>query len=276
MSKRILFSDDGVLTDFSVELSKYNSGSKSLNYTQNEDYIYIGSNLPFNHIYFKLSSPNSVNATMSIDYWSSNQWASCVEVIDETEAFKKSGNITFVPEKQTSWQRSSTNHAGMSVIGLESVVIYDLYWIRISFNATLTNGTALSWIGQLFSNDEELFSEFPDFARANNMLAFKSGKTNWEEQHVRASELLSNDLINHGIITGKEQIISRNDYKNACIQKVAEIIYSAMGDDYVDQMIARGKEYKSRLLTGVQRVDKNNNAILDIEEKEDKQGFLTR
>jgi hypothetical protein len=276
MSKRILFSDNGTLTDFSVELSKYNSGSKSFNYTQNEDYIYIGSDLPFNHIYFKLSSLNSVNAVMSVDYWSSNQWASCVEVIDETEAFKKSGNITFVPEKQTSWQRSSTNHAGMSVIGLESVVIYDLYWIRISFNATLANGTALSWIGQLFSNDEELFSEFPDFARANNMLAFKSGKTNWEEQHVRASELLSNDLINHGIIIGKDQIISRNDYKNACIQKVAEIIYSAMGDDYVDQTIARGKEYKSRLLTGVQRVDKNNNAILDIEEKESKQGFLTR
>lgn len=272
---RILFSDNGVISDWTVSLDNYKVGSKVFNYTAGQDYLYIGSRLPFNHFYFKLKELSSVTSTMTVEYWSDG-WEEVVELTDETNGLRQSGYVKFTPNRDDSWDRESTNYSGDSVDGLESVVIYDLYWIRISFDQTLTNTTEISWVGQLFSNDEDLSTEYPELCRPNSLTSFEAGKVDWEEQHVRAAEILAQDLIDKQIILDKGQILNHEDYKNASVQKVAELIFNAFGDDYIDQRQRAREEYQLRLSKKVHRVDLNKNAIEDISERKNTSGWLNR
>jgi hypothetical protein len=275
VNNRILYSNNGTIEDFSVALSSYSQGSKTFTYVAGEDYLYIGSRLPFNHIYFKFSAPSSNSVSMNVEYYDGNAWVSAVEVIDETSGFTQSGFVQFTPDRQTGWQQRSTNYGGETVEGLESVNIYDLYWTRMSFSGNLTAAT-ITWVGNLFSNDSDLGTEYPDLVRPNTLTSFKAGKTNWEEQHVRAAQILVDDLVNKGIVCGAGQILDWREFTNASIHKVAEIAFNAFGDDYVDNTIAARKEYNERLSKRFYRVDKNNNAVEERVEMHRPVGYFTR
>jgi hypothetical protein len=269
--KRILFSDNGTISDFSTELNNYKSGSKTFNYTTAQDALYIASREPFNHIYFKLSSINAVSATMTVSYWS-GEWTNAVEVIDETAGFTQSGFVTFTPDKDVAWERENSE----DMDDIDSVTIYDRYWIKITFNQTLTNTTAIAWVGSLFSNDDDLDAEYPDLNRPNVKTSFKVGKTDWQEQHVKAADMIIKDLQDKGIITESGQILEREDFKNASVQKVAEIIFQSLGDDYIDQQISAKKEYNERLSKRIYRIDTNKNAIEEVAEQSNTSGWLSR
>ena len=187
MNNRIIFSDNGSLIDWSVKLNNYFTGHHTFTLNHSEDYIYIGSRLPFNHQYFNLSKFNTNTSVISVQYWEGNEWIECVEVVDETEGFKKSGFIQFTPNKRYSWCMESTNYESDIVEGLEDVVIYDRYWVRLKFSATLTE-TKIDWVGNIFCSDDDIYSEYPDLAKQEVLTSFKSGKCNWEEQRVKASE----------------------------------------------------------------------------------------
>jgi len=282
MKRRILFSDNGTLIDESVDLNNYHSGDMTFSFVSADDALYIGSDLPFNHLFIKLTS-GSVNAetsTMIVQYWDDDQWRNTVELIDETASggatLAQDGFITFTPDKDYLWTRESTNYSGEEITGLTSVTIYDLYWIKITTSADLTADVKIEWIGQKFSNDEDLYSEYPEFNNTNFKAAFESGKSTWEEQHVRAAGLIVQDLFKKGVISGKEQILERDQFMPASVCKVAEIIYNSMGDDYKDQRDAARKEYYSRIGKISFRVDKNNNAIQDETEKSATTGYLER
>lgn len=276
MNKRVFFSDNGTLIDFSVALNNYHSGSKVFNYTTSQDALYVGSKMPFNHLYFKLEIPNLVSNTMTVEYWSGSAWVSVVELIDETDGFKESGFITFYPSKNSRWQMSSTNSDGQSITGLTSASVYDLYWIKITFSQTLTNTTELCWVGNLFSDDDDLTSEFPDFGKSAVLTSFEAGKTTWEEQHVKAAKILAQDLIDKGVIYETGQILNREDYRDASVMKVAEIIFRALGDDFSDQRQQCREEYQHRLAKRISSVDNNADAIEQIEERNQDIGFMSR
>ena len=87
----------------------------------------------------------------------------------------------------------------------------------------------------IFSNDSDLGSEFPDLVLSATMTAFATGKTSWEEQHVRAAEILIKDLKKVKGIHSSSQILDHNDFRLASVCKVAEIIYTAFGNDYLEQ-----------------------------------------
>lgn len=273
MNKRILFSDNGTITDWTMALNNFNGSSKTMPYTTGQDYLYIGSKLPFNSLYIKLDSLNAVTtADMAVEYYA-NGWKSVVELTDETAGFTNSGHITFVPNRDSVWEKKAYSN---EVTGLSSVTIYDQYWLRISFDASLTSTTSIKWIGVLFSDDNDLACEFPDLIKSDVLYSYRPGKTDWQEQHVRAAELIEGDLINKGIIDGSESILSRDWYRNASVQKTAEIIFSAFGDDYTDQRSRAREEYGLRLVKRLARVDKNENAAEDAFETKNVSGFLTR
>ena len=168
---RILFSDNGTIRDLTTNLSKYKSGTETIDYVTAEDAIYVGSRYPFNGFYLKMGSTvNAVSAEMSIEYWSgrSRSFQSAVEVIDETNAFSNSGHITFVTDKDEGWVRedTSSDQGGQEIEELNTVRIYDRYWAKITFNQTLTVGVELSFVGQKFSNDDDLGAEYPDLNRS--------------------------------------------------------------------------------------------------------------
>jgi hypothetical protein len=278
--KRILYSDNGTLTDYSTKLSSYHSGEMQFTAVADEDAIYIGSDLPFNHIYVKLSDVNSNAATVTIQYWDDDQWRDVVDTIDETSdgtnTLAQSGFITWTPHRDYGWTRESTNDNSEEVTGLTDVVIYDLYWAKITFSVDLTADVKINWIGQVFSNDDDLYSEFPEFSNTSFKTAFEAGKTTWEEQHIRAAELIIDDLQKKNIIQEKDQILERSVFKNASICKVAQIIYSAMGDDFADQVLRVQKEYYSRLNKLNFKTDISKDGFLSIAEKKSHVGNLIR
>ena len=274
--KRVLFSDNGTLIDFTSAVNNYATGTKNFNYTTSQDALYIGSKMPFNHIYFKLGAANNVSATTTVAYWTSGGWQTMVELTDDTNGFTESGFIRFTPSKQAQWQMASTSGDGSTVNGLESVVIYDQYWLKVTFNATLLSTTYIDWIGNIFSNDDDLISEFPDMANQNVKTSFKPGKLDWEEQHVKAAQILAQDLVDKGIIYETGQILRSEDYREASVMKTAEIIFRALGDDHTDNRQQAREEYQLRLAKRIHTIDKNSDAIEQVVEAQRESGWLSR
>jgi hypothetical protein len=276
MNKRIFYSDNGILRDFSVNLNKYDEIESEFHYIPGEDYIYIGSRLPFNSLYFKVTHKNTRPANMYVEVFDGQDWEFVNELIDETGAFAKSGYITFTPDRDTGWAMEDTSGGGDNIPGLETLKIYDKYWMRISFDAELSNHVCLSWIGHIFADDADLGSEYPDLTKQSVKAAFKPGKQNWEEQLVRASEVIIEDLMINRNILDSSQILDRYDYRSACIQKCAEIIFNAFGDDFVDQKQRAREEYQRRLSIPTKKIDTNANAIEEVSEARNGQGWLSR
>jgi hypothetical protein len=272
---RFIYDFNGTLTDITKKIESYKTGSHTFSY-DTPDHIYIGNDLPFNNLFFKLSTPNVVTTTMKIQYWDGSGWHNAAEIIDETESFKQTGFVTFTPDRNKKWISESTNENGQSIPALSSFKIYDLYWLRVSFNDTLTASVVLSWIGNVFSDDYDLYAEFPIFNNANMKSVFETGKTSWEEQHVKAGSVLVKDLIAKNVIKGSGNILKKEDFVLASVSKCAQIIFIAMGDDYTDDALAAKSEYKERLDNGQYAVDTNDDAILDVKEKFNRVGFMTR
>lgn len=276
MNKRVFYSDNGILRDFSVNLNKYDSIESDFTYVSGEDYIYIGSRLPFNSLYFKVIQANTIPANMYVEVFDGDSWEFVNELIDETGAFTRSGYITFVPDRDSGWIMENTSSDGGYVPGLESIKIYDKYWMRISFDADLSDPVSVSWVGHLFADDSDLGSEYPDLVKTSVISSFKTGKTDWEEQLVRASEVVIEDLMINRNIIDSSQLLDRYDYRSATIQKCAEIIFNAFGDDFVDQKQRAREEYQRRLSIPYKKIDKNANGIEEVSEARNGQGWLSR
>ena len=281
MRKRIFYGNNTVIFDHTVSLNNYFSGNFTSSFIAAEDYIYIGSRLPFNHFYLNMGATvNAESADLTVSYWSDSEWLDAVEVIDETATggatLAQSGFISFTPDKDNNWTRENTNYGGESITGLTDVEIYDLYWMRLSVDADLTADMVISWLGQKFSDDNDLGSEHAEVTRSNFIAAFEDGKTSYEEQAIKAAEIVENDLISRKMITHNEQILDRYDLRLASVSKVAELIYNDLGDDYVDKYDNAKREYQSRIGKSVVKVDRNSNALLDKQEDRVMKGFLYR
>lgn len=283
MKRRIFYSDNGTLTDWTTVLNRYDTSNVSFSLVAAEDYIYIASDLPFNHVYIKIDSSNKNEETSSIDYieyWDKNDWRKVVEVIDETEvldvALAQDGFITWTPDKEYKWTADDTKSNSGSITDLSSVTVYDRFWIRIKYTANFTASTGINWIGQLFCSENDLFSEFPELNNSNLFASWKTGKTNWEEQRVKASEVIVKDLKSKDIIQSRDQIIAREDLVLAATSKTAEIIMIPRGQSYEDERIRVNTEYRDRLNNSFPVIDKNANAIADKDEVIVKYGMLTR
>lgn len=255
-------------TEITKQTERPTADVYALTYTAG-DFIYIASDFPFNHLFFTFGTTKNTNpATMKVEYYS-NAWNEVVELRDETEAFSREGYIEFVPDKNSTWACMDTSS------GIITKVVYQKYWMRISFNASLT-AADLSFVGNKFSDDTDLFVEFPIFDNADYMTAFKAGKTSWQDQHIKAGELIIDDLIKKKIILGKEQILDRKRFTGASVCKVAEMIFNAFGNDYSEQRKEARNEYLKRLDLNQYSVDTNNDGKLDKSEVVSTQGWLSR
>lgn len=274
--RRIFYSDNGVLTDKTVDLNNYYSGTLTFSYIAGEDYFYIGSYLPFNHLYFKLATPSSATSTMTVSYYSNSSWVDAVNLLDETNGFKNSGFVTWTPNKNYNWTRKATNYGGETVSGLTTVEIYDLYWLRIKFSNDLTASSIISWIGNIFSDDNDLGSEHNNLNRTAVKTAYQTGKTDWQEQCVKAGEIIERDLIAKRRVDSVDQILKKEELRLASVSKVAELIYSQLGDDYEDQRNLARKEYELRLNTYLLTIDQNCNGLVELYETKFKTGRMYR
>lgn len=283
MKPRVIYSAAGTLTDFTVEANDYYARTAAIPVAVTTGFIYIGSYFPFNHFYYKKSIVNAVSSVMSIHYFDNTRtWRAVVEKTDETAVagatLAQNGFVSFVPNKNYTWTKSDTvDSSGTEIVtGLGNATIYDLYWLRVSVSATLTAGTKLEWLGNLFSNDEDLASEYPDLVSSASLTAFESGKTSWEEQHVRAAELVIKDLKRMKVINSSSQILDKEDFRLAAVSKVAEIAYTAFGSGFDSQRKEANDEYKLRLNGFTATIDTNENALKELDEVKTKSVIMVR
>jgi len=277
VTNRVLFSNNGVLVDLTKDTNKFQSGTATIaDYTAAQDYLYLGSMAPFNHFYVKMATASAVPASMTAEYWDGKSWIATYKLDDETSGLTASGFITMFPRRDNAWNVESTNDRGDQVTGLTTINVYDMYWMRLKLSADVPLGFAISWIGHKFSDDDDLASEFPDLVRAKMLLAYGTAKTSWEEQHAKAADLITQDLISSEVISWKGQLLVRDEFTLASIQKVAELIFNALGDDYLDQRDRAQAEYKRRLDKSSYRIDANSNALLSPAEAVSRSGFMRR
>jgi hypothetical protein len=273
---RVFFKEGSNVIEITKQINRYKSDTYLMSLATT-DGIYIATDFPLNHFYVKMGAvKNASPSNIILDYWSSNGWNPVVNQNDYTEAFTESGFVEFTPDRDTTWTLSNSNSNGQNITGLENVTVYDKYWTRLTVDADLDNNIELEYIGNVFSDDEDLFSEFPIFNDANFLSCFESGKTDWQEQHVKAADLIIQDLKRKGIILGPEKILEREALLPASVCKVAEIIFNAFGKDYEDQLNRARKEYDNRLNLSQFAVDTNNNGIKDAVDVSYKQGWLSR
>jgi len=272
---RIFFKDVSGIKEITQQLSRFGADTYLITLTSS-NYIYIASDFPMNHFYIKLGDQkNAASASMQVDYWTSTNWAPVVNLNDYTDGLSHSGFVDFTPNKDVSWLRSDTDGAS-GIIGLENITVYDKYWTRIKFTGTLTPQIEFNYLGYKFSDDVDLFSEYPVFNDQNFLSGFEVGKTTWEEQHVKAADLIIQDMKRKGIIIGKEQILDRDVLLPASVCKVAEILFNAFGRDYIDDAKKARYEYDKRMDLSAFLVDQNNNGVLDEVDVGYRQGWLSR
>jgi len=284
---RVLYSDNDIIDDISNLINRYRNGTRTFSFVAAEDYFYIGNIGAFNHFFVKLSTPSVVSTGLKVEYFSgsTNTWAEAVETFDETDAFTQSGYVTFTPNINDAWEIADCKYDAAGNVEFSNgrnqhqsgeTIVYDKYWVRVSFANDLTPSTVLDWIGQKFCDDDDIRAEYPDLLRSNVLDAFESGKTDWEEQCVKASEILVQDLKKQNVISSKGQILERNTFTLATVSKAAELIFTSFGDDYIDNRTQARNEYQSRLNSSIYDVDLNNDGILSRGEAGARQGFMKR
>jgi hypothetical protein len=276
-NQRILFDDNGTESDLSLSLNDFRTGSQTLPYVNGEDYLYIASDLPFNHRYFKVKTANDESSTLSVDVWFGNEWVSAVDVIDRTESSGKSlatsGVVEWKTDRNKGWEIELDSE---DVTGIDKVGIYNLYWVRLSWSADLKVTTELDYIGHKFSTDDILYSYYPDLNSSSLMSAFESGKTDWNEQHFMASETVIRDLKRKNIIRSESQILNHELFVVPAIHKVAELIYRGLGKSYDENTKAARKYYDESLDLKYFNVDVNRDANLSQRERGIRTGWFRR
>jgi hypothetical protein len=236
-------------TDRTRELNNYHADTVILS---TESAIYISSFFKFNHIYFDLKTPEvSEVSDAAVHLCTSVDFENVLDVVDETYGFTRSGFIYFTPNRSSAWTASDT----INITELSTFDIRNRYWVKITGTFTALK---INWIGQIFSNDDDLKDEFPNLCEVDMFDAL--GTTDHKLLHIRAGELIINQLKTKNIIYNESQLLDRSDYRAASVMKVAELIYFSLGDAYLDKTNECRKEYNDRLAKTQPKIDIKNNA----------------
>jgi hypothetical protein len=275
MQNRVIFSDNGTLTDYSVELSTFTEETVSLATTTGEDYLYIGSDLPFNHKYFLIETANEDAAAVTIEYWDGNAWIEAVDVLDSTKStgasMGKNGHIQYsFDDDKTSWGADDAE----DITGISTLHIENLFWLRLSWSASID--FTLRYIGHRFSADADLATYYPELSKSAVKAQFASGKTDWDHQTLAAANEIIRDLKIKRIVLSPNQILDWRKFRTASIHKLAELIFNAFGDDYVNNLQASRAYYVEAMNQVYFDIDANRNAKLDRSERSFSSGFMKR
>lgn len=271
-----MFSEQRVLfdtVDISEDVNDFRAGTADFDYVAGS-FLYVGSVIPFNNLWVEMDTPNSTaNPVVSIDIWDGNSWNPAVDIIDQSVGMTATGRLMFSPDFDKSWTLMDKSER---VTGLETTKIYNLYWLRLSWDVDFDMGTKIAYIGQKLSDDAVLFSYYPDLNNTNLMTAFATGKTSWDEQHFMAAEQITRDLKRRGIIRDRGAILNPRLFVEASCHKVAEIIYTSMGPGYFELRQDVGKKYLDALNLKNYDQDVNADGKLDPDERQISTAFMTR
>lgn len=130
-----------------------------------------------------------------------------------------------------------------------------------AYKLAAQNDLELNWIGNLFSTDSDLTDEF--YALTTADMYSSLGVTSHIKKHIRAAEIIAGELQSRNIAVNPSQVLEREDFRPASVQKVAEMIFNELGDAYRDQKELARNDYYERMKKVKPTIDVNNNAKVE-------------
>lgn len=274
---RVIKNKNGTYTDLSLD-NQDESATCLLNINVTTDYLYIGQHFPFNNFYIKIGTANSNSSNMLIDYWDGNIWRSAVDVLDATNSggktLARSGVIQFSPNHYYQWTMIDDTSEAPSPADLQTLTMYNLYWIRIKFSASLSNTTASKKIAYCFSTHQQLDNR--DRTINSYLTAFGAGKTSWEDELITSSLDVVNELKARNLIIESGNILRFEGVSVATDWRALMNIYRELGGDYNDKYDKAYIEFNRSLSSKVFTFDKNKNAEVECREINENQYGLSR
>lgn len=240
----VLTKISGVIEDITFKVTDLNHTGIDLTLTAS-DSIFIGSELPFNSIYFRLGTKvNNNAASLGVTYYSGNGFTSFIRKLDGTNVFAKSGVMNLIATDTVAPSSQDTRN----IAELDNIDgYYGLYWTKITPSATLDQVT-LKYVGQLFlENDSTLYIEYPELSNQQFFKAFGlidgKNKTDWLDQRLLATDRVIADLTAKGHVVSGSQFLDWRVMKDATIHKCAELIYKSQGQRYKEDWVAANNSY---------------------------------
>lgn len=244
INQRIIWKDNSTLKDLSINLNDLFAGTHEVPFNASQDYLFIGSDLPFNHRFFHLKHNNDQASVPVVSIWDGSTWNNAVDILDQTDGagitLAADGIISWTTDETKAWFTETTTE---NIPELSSLKIYNMNWVRIGFTGNWKANTELGYIGHKFSDDNMLKAYYPDLGRATVLTAHTAGKGDWFEQHVLAAEAIIAQLRKERVISSGSQIFGWEMFQIAAVHKTAQIIYGAFGEAKAQERDEAKKQY---------------------------------
>lgn len=228
------------------------------------DALYVGFKKPFASRYFHFATLNTNSRTLTVQYWDGTTWVAVEDVVDQTLGFTANGFL--------SWQ----NPGGWKPVAQTPIVDVELYWIKITVSGSLSAGTSLQAVLNLFCDDSLVKAYYPDLISDDRWLP--EGYTNFLLQYVAAKDLVVKRLKADGIITDESMVLDVNEVALAAVHAAAHIIMFPIARGEDDRQAAADAERKmNQELNKVKfDFDTNNSGVIETIEQDQGNVFKAR
>jgi hypothetical protein len=264
----ILHDDNGSFVDFTKELSRFKRGTASISYVAAEDSLYIGFYKPINCFYVDLTTANTNDVSLTLEYFNGS-FNAPDGLIDDTDGFQRSGFVM--------WERNQKNTSGDLDEIKTTINSVEKYWYKLDFSGD-TSAMVVNAINILFSTDEDLKNELYEI---NQYLP--SGEGTHLLTHVACRDEIIQTLNLQGKTkdnneTGWKEDISAFDLLDisevrlaSTYLALAKIMFN-VSDQIDDSYLQKSQIYRSKYNDIINqmtiRVDHNDDGLYDRPERE--------
>lgn len=236
----VLHDDNSVFLDRSSVAQSFVRDTFVLDYTVSEDALYIGYRKPVNVFYIDLTVLNTVSASLTLEYYKggdTNAFTS-LDHSDDTMGLSRSGFVQ--------WERNPEDEEEVGINGTE------LYWYKLTWDATLTSTTEIRAINIIFSDDSDLRTYVPSITASRYL---PNNETTHVLSHVASRNHILQRLVNDGKIkinfsngefseVNQFDILDVNQLREASTLKTLSIIYGDLSDSPDDKYQIKADMYE--------------------------------
>lgn len=275
---RNLYYDGSDYTEHSEAMRSWESSTMTV-FAQSGGYIYIGAPHSFAARFIRMSSNvNAVSANLTVEYYyrdKTNPWRAVKNLRDETKVgtatLGKSGFICWdLPED---WVKTTIDIDGNETLvpelpyNQDAIDGYGYYWIRIKSSQVLTAGTAIEWLGLIWTSQDYMKVKWPEVDSSNYL---PTGKTDWYELIEMSTGDVADDLNIANVIDYELQAKDINEMaKLTALKTMINILIPMTSSDTLRQMKEDfEKDYTNLLKKRLKGIDQDQDETLKKEEKQ--------
>lgn len=142
----VLFDDGSSFENISLDMLSFGRDSSVVPLEAAQGALYFGLYKPFTALYVEMKVVNDEDSALIVEYWNGSSWDSVESLVDDSDAFKRSGFIQF--DKSEDWEETAVN-------GITA------YFIRFRVSDDLGDETEIQGMNIVFSDDQDLKGVYP-------------------------------------------------------------------------------------------------------------------